>query len=258
VSTPRAANAGRDWDAAVYDRVADPQEAWGREVLARLPLNGDETVLDAGCGSGRVTDLLLERLPHGRVIGVDASPAMVEVARERVGERAELRTRDLTELELEVPVDAVFSNAVFHWIPDHDLLFDRLYAILRPGGRLAAQCGAHGNAASIREATRTTYGQPAFAGLARPPADTWNFATAEETAERLRAAGFSEVEAWTADRPVTPADPRAFLATVILGPYLERVPEQLHAKFVDAVLEQLGDPPVFDYVRLNIAARRPH
>lgn len=257
MTAPRSANAGRDWDPDVYDRVADPQEGWGREVLDRLTLEGDETVLDAGCGTGRVTELLLERLPHGRVIGVDASAAMVEAARERLGERAELRTGDLAELELETPVDAVFSNAVFHWIADHDRLFERLYVAVRPGGRLAAQCGARGNAASVREAARTAYEQAAFAGVSRPPAGTWNFATAEETAERLRAVGFSEVETWTAERPVTPADPRAFLGTVILGPHLARMPEELHARFVDAVLEQLGDPPVFDYVRLNLAARRP-
>ena len=125
MTAPRGANAGRDWDAEVYDRVADPQEAWGREVLDRLPLAGDETVLDAGCGSGRVTELLLERLPRGRVIGVDAAAAMVEAARRRLGERAELRPGDLTDLELEAPVDAVFSNAVLHWIPDHARLFER-------------------------------------------------------------------------------------------------------------------------------------
>jgi trans-aconitate 2-methyltransferase len=256
VTAPRSVNAGRVWDADVYDRVADPQEQWGREVLDRLPLAGDETVLDAGCGSGRVTELLLERLPHGRVIGVDASATMVEAARKRLDGRAELHTGDLGELELEAPVDAVFSNAVLHWIADHDRLFERLHAALRPGGRLAAQCGARGNVASVREAVRATYEQPAFAGLSRPPAGTWNFATAEETAERLHAAGFSEVETWTSERPVTPADPRAFLATVVLGPPLDRMPEQLHARFVDAVLEQLGEPPVLDYRRLNIAARK--
>ncbi len=256
MSPLRAPRADRDWDAAVYDRVADPQEAWGREVLARLPLSGDETVLDAGCGSGRVTELLLERLPHGRVIGVDASPTMIEAARTRLGKRVELRTADLTTLELEAPVDAIFSNAVFHWVPDHNRLFERIHAALCPGGRLAAQCGACGNAASVREAVRTTYGQPAFADVSRPPTDLWNFATPDETAERLRAAGFSGIGVWTAERPVTPSDPRAFLATVILGPHLQYIPEELHATFVDAVLEQLGDPPVFDYVRLNIAAIR--
>jgi trans-aconitate 2-methyltransferase len=247
----------REWDAAVYDRVADPQEAWGREVLDRLPLDGGETVLDAGCGSGRVTELLLERLPRGRVVGVDASAGMVEQARARLGGRAELRVVDLTDLRLDREVDAVFSNAVFHWIADHERLFARLHAALRPGGRLAAQCGAQGNVKRVLDAVRGAYGEGDFADAERPPRGTWNFAGIRETEARLRAAGFADVEVWTAERPATPFDPRALLRTVVLGPHLERMAEPLRDRFVEAVLEQLGDPPVFDYVRLNIAARRP-
>jgi len=71
----------RDWDAATYDRVSAPQVEWARAVLERLPLEGHETVLDAGCGSGRVTQMLLERLPRGHVIAVDSAPSMVEHAR---------------------------------------------------------------------------------------------------------------------------------------------------------------------------------
>ncbi|MDQ4131321.1 MAG: methyltransferase domain-containing protein [Actinomycetota bacterium] len=127
---------GLDWDAATYDRVSDPQLGWGLELLDRLPLRGDEVVLDAGCGSGRVTRALLERLPGGRAIAVDASPAMVERARAALGSQARVLRGDLCELTLEEPVDAVFSNAVFHWIPDHARLFSRLRDVLRPGGRL--------------------------------------------------------------------------------------------------------------------------
>ena len=137
----------RDWDGASYDRISAPQEALGRAVLARMELRGDETVLDAGCGSGRVTEALLERLPRGRVIAVDASPSMVEQARgaSAGSERVEVRQMDLLELELEEPVDAILSTATFHWILDHDALFRRLHAALRPGGQLVAQCGGEGN-----------------------------------------------------------------------------------------------------------------
>jgi trans-aconitate 2-methyltransferase len=123
----------RDWDAAVYDRVSGIQEAWARNVLARLPLEGDEVVLDAGCGSGRVTRLLLERFPRGRVMAVDSSESMTAAALQALDERATVLTADLTELSLPEPVDAAFSNAVFHWIPDHDRLFESLGAEMRPG-----------------------------------------------------------------------------------------------------------------------------
>src|SRR5690349_461393 len=91
----------REWDAESYDVVSDPQFKWGMEVLERMQLRGDEYVLDAGCGSGRVTEELLERLPDGRMLAVDASRAMIEKARERLGDRASYLVVDLAELEVD-------------------------------------------------------------------------------------------------------------------------------------------------------------
>ena len=179
----------RDWDAETYERVSIPHEDWANATLDRLDLRGDETVLDAGCGSGRVTGLVIERVPRGRVVAVDGSASMIEAVGGvlRPGDRA--IHSDLTALELEDEVDAAFSSAVFHWIADHDLLFARLHAALRPGGRLAAQCGGAGNIETFRRAgeevaTREPYA-PYFDDFDRP----WNYATAEETEERLRRAG---------------------------------------------------------------------
>src|SRR3954453_1270243 len=146
--------AAREWDGKTYDRISLPMEQMGRVVLERLELRGDETVLDAGCGSGRVTEPLIDALPRGRVIGVDGSAKMIDAARERLGDRAELHVQDLTALTLPEPVDAVFSTATFHWITDHDALFARLHGVLRPGGRLVAQCGGAGNIASVHAAAR--------------------------------------------------------------------------------------------------------
>src|SRR5215218_4711092 len=115
---------GVDWNATSYDKVADPQARWGAEVLARLPLEGDETVLDAGCGTGRVTELLLARLPRGRVVALDASAAMLEQARGRLarfGDQVTFVEADLEQpLPVAEPVDAVLSTATFHWVLDHD------------------------------------------------------------------------------------------------------------------------------------------
>lgn len=252
--TAAAANAGRDWDAASYDRISDPQYAWALEVLERLPLSGDETVLDAGCGSGRVTALLVDRLPRGRVIGVDASASMVEHARDALGGRARFFVADLAALTLDAPVDVVFSNAVLHWVPDHDALFERLFAALRPGGRLVAQCGGEGNVASLGRAVNAVYASEPFACADRPPKETWNFAEPAETRARLATAGFTDVAVWLEPKRV-PAD-REFLRTVTLGPHLNRLPRGSHDAFVDAVAQELGEPLQLDYVRLNIDARR--
>ncbi len=249
----------RDWNADAYHRVSGPQAAMAEAVLDRLELVGDETVLDAGCGSGRVTRLLLERLPHGRVIAVDGSPDMVARAREElVRAAADVRASDLAELVLGdgERVDAIFSNATFHWVPDHPALFARLAAALCPGGRLSAQCGGEGNVAALHQTALDAAAdaglQARFEGWPRP----WNFASPQLTEQRLRDAGFDDVRCWLQPWPVAPDEPRAYLETVCLGPHLERLDPAEHKRFLDAVMSRLGETPTLDYVRLNIVARR--
>jgi trans-aconitate 2-methyltransferase len=256
----------RAWDGKSYDRISGPMEAMGREVLDRLELTGDETVLDAGCGSGRVTEALVQRLPRGRVIAVDSSASMVDAARKRLAgagggdvepPRAgavDVRVLDLLELELEQPVDAIFSTATFHWIADHDRLFRRLHGALHPAGRLVAQCGGKGNIDVLRgKANSVLAGDPYAEHFAdwQPP---WNYAGAEETEMRLRDAGFTSARCWLAPAPQQPEHPREFLSTIVLGPHVQRLPEELREPFLDEVLARLGEPVVVDYIRLNIDA----
>jgi len=247
----------RDWDGSTYDRISGPMEQMGLKVLDRLPLEGDETVLDAGCGSGRVTAVLLERLPRGRVIGVDGAPSMIAAARERLGDRPDLdlRVADLVTLDLgEERVDAVLSTATFHWIEDHDALFARLRGVLRDGGRLVAQCGGAGNIEVIHAAAEVVGAQPPYAAHLEGWAGPWNFAGPEETAARLRGAGFADVRCGLQDWPVRPDEPETYLRTIILGAHLEQLPADLHAGFVAGVLAALPSPLVVPYVRLNIDA----
>lgn len=249
-----------DWDAAGYDRVADPQEEWALEVLQRLELDGGETVLDAGCGSGRVTRHLLERLPTGRVIGVDAAPSMVEHAREALaefGDRVELRVADLLELELDEPVDVIFSNAAFHWVLDHERMFTRLFACLRPGGVIEAQCGGEGNVAEFKRAIEASEGDERFAPYLRGMRDTHYFASVGDTWSRLERCGFEVDRIWLEEKIVEPREPGAFVRSVGLAHHLARLPDDLHEEFIDAVLGSMPRPLVLRYVRLNISARRP-
>jgi trans-aconitate 2-methyltransferase len=243
----------RDWDAATYDRVSNPQAMWGRAVLDRLPLNGDERVMDAGCGSGRITEVLAERLPNGHVVALDGSPAMIEQARTRLGrfgDRVVYVVADLNEpLPIDEPVDAVLSTATFHWVPDHDALFRNLAAVLRPGGRLVAQCGGVGNIQTVRRALATI-------------GDGWlgtsHFETPEATTDRLAAAGFTDISCWLAEEPTRfePGEPfETFLRTVVLGAHMERLAPADRDPFVHEVASRMPEPAI-DYVRLNIDARR--
>ena len=254
----------REWDAAGYEELSSPQTRWGAAVLERLDLRGDEAALDAGCGTGKVTALLLEKLPEGSVLAVDASEGMVEAARRRfAGEpRVRVERQDLLSLEVAEPVDLVFSTAAFHWIKDHERLFGRLAKALKPGGRLVAQCGGEGNISRATRATRVVMERDRF----RPYFEGWeddkNYADARTTRVRLEAAGFDEVETWLHEEPTgfgSVDELARFLATVVLGGHLQRLPEGERDPFAAAVAEEitgLDGSPLLDYVRLNIDARR--
>lgn len=237
----------REWDAASYDRLPIPMTRWGAVVVGWLDVRGDERVLDAGCGTGRVTELLRDRLPRGTVVALDGSAAMIERARERLGEdRVEYVVADLSRpLGIE-PVDAILSTATFHWIPDHGALFRGLAQVLRPGGQLAAQCGGSGNIASIEAALRALGAQ-----------SRKNFATPEQTQALLRAAGFTDIECWLHEEPtpIPEADLESYLATICLGNLVEGMTDRDRTAFAHEVSTRMP-APVIDYVRLNIRARR--
>jgi trans-aconitate 2-methyltransferase len=258
----------RDWDARSYHQVAAPHASWGANVLDRLQLRGDERVLDAGCGSGRITATLVESLPRGHVVAADLSPTMLAEARTTLapfGDRVSYVETDLLDIEqaLDQPVDAVFSTATFHWIADHAALFRALYAILRPGGQLVAQCGGGAN---LRRFMATADGvaelEPFRAVL--HGRDLWRHQYGpDETDQRLRAAGFSDVQVWLEDSPQRFEDAAAlaaFTRTVVLSRHVATLPEPLREPFVEQVVAaNAANEGAFtlDYVRLNLDARRP-
>jgi trans-aconitate 2-methyltransferase len=246
----------KEWDASGYQRVSVPHEEWAAALMERLPLEGGETVLDAGCGTGRVTRMLVERLPEGKVVAVDGSAAMVEKVREVLRPTDESFVADLTALELDEPVDAIVSSAVFHWIPDHDALFARMRAALEEGGRIEAQCGGKGNLDEFRRISgEVVAGEPYAAQLAAAGfEEPWFYGDAEETEERLRAAGFGEIKTWLQPWDVVPPDPREFMRTLILKPHVDSLPAALHERLLDDVLAAVGEPFSLRYVRLNISA----
>lgn len=244
-----------EWKADEYDNQAAPHAEWAARILSRLELSGDETVLDAGCGTGRLTKLLVGFVPRGRVIGVDSSAQMLAKAREHLGGTATLVRSDLVGLELSEQVDAVYSSAVFHWITDHDGLFRSLRGAMRPGARLEAQCGGQDNIAEIERAVEALAGDERFAAYLRTERQAWNYASVGDTEHRLESAGFTDIRVWTEPWPVAPPDARGYLAAVILPWHLDRLPERLHDEFISAVLGSAPRPLVVNHVRLNISAR---
>ncbi|MFT4049643.1 MAG: methyltransferase domain-containing protein [Solirubrobacterales bacterium] len=248
--------APHDWNAKDYDRTNAGIIALGAKVLDRLPLSGGETVLDAGAGTGAVSQLLAERLPDGHVIALDAAPQMVEFARERFAgaDNVEVVQADLYDFDLGGrKVDAVLSTATFHWVKDHDALWRNLRGVMRDGAQLVAQCGGAGNIQSVLDVIEPLGQQEPYAQYVGGW-DPHNFATPEETEQRMRAAGFSETRAWLEQTPVFPEDLGKHLREVILGAHAERMPAELFEQFASAADAALGERESVDYVRLNIDA----
>jgi trans-aconitate 2-methyltransferase len=240
------------WDASAYDATSAPQQQWASEVVTRLEgIAPDATVLDVGCGTGRVTETLLELVPRGRVLAIDASADMVALARERLGDRAQVWCADALDLKLDTPADAIVSTATLHWVTDHDRLWRRLAEALRPGGRIEVQCGGAGNIKRAREVIDDVARElaPELAGFS-----PWQFASPEETSERLREAGFVSTKCWLEDRPTYPDEVELFVRTSILAAHLERLPEERRERFSAAVTAGVRLP--LDYVRLNVSAVR--
>jgi trans-aconitate 2-methyltransferase len=266
--TPSPPTSSREWNSTEYHRLSRPQLSWGKKVVARLQLRGDETLLDAGCGTGRLTAELLHALPNGQVVALDVSQNMLRSAREylqpQFGERAQFVAADLPLIPFEKAFDGVVSTAAFHWVLDHDRLFCNLYGALRPGGWLQAQCGGGPNIARLRERIAALAASPPFAQHLADFPSPWLFQNAGGAADTLRRAGFVEIETGLEPAATVMESRRQyeeFVRTMIVRAHIERLPDP---SLRDQYLSQLadlaaGDDPPFllDYWRLNLAGKRP-
>jgi trans-aconitate 2-methyltransferase len=255
------------WNAELYDRIGTPMRRWAQRVIEDLELRGDETVLDAGCGSGSVTLDLSARLPRGKIYAVDASAEMIASLARTLAERGLTRVvplhASLTDFTLPEPVECVFSNAVFHWIPDDAALFGRLAAATRPGGRLRAQCGGYGNNARVLEAVATVRAEARFAPHLHGFTDTKTYRTPAAARAALERAGWRDVRASLFAEPVPferHDDAALYVRTILLRDHVERLPEPVRDAYAQAVVEETvrrhGEPYVADYVRLDLWAIR--
>lgn len=258
----------QEWNASLYHQISVPQVSWGKKVLARVSLRGDETVLDAGCGTGRLTRDLLEALPSGKVVALDVSRNMIDAARAYLepdfGGRVEFVACDLLDMPFDRRFDGIFSTASFHWVQDHDALFAGLYRALGPGGWLCAQCGGAGNLdrflAHVNALMSSAVYKPHFRDFLFP----WEFADPATTTTRLKKAGFEAIDTSLEQAPTTFANGhefQQFVANVVLRRHLDRLPTtDLRQQFLESLTMESAkaDPPfVLDYMRLNLQARKP-
>jgi trans-aconitate 2-methyltransferase len=258
-----------DWDATRYHRVSEPQYDWGQRVIARLQPSAGERILDVGCGTGRLTREIVNAAGNGftaHVIGLDRSGAMLAVAR---ADAAAFEVPigyvqgDGAALPFANAFDAVFSAATLHWIHDHPAVFRSVNTALVPNGRFVAQCGGNGNLEHMLEHAGALMASPPYRAHFAAWRDPWNFADAETTAARLKAAGLTRIETWLEEAPVdleTAEKYAEFVSCVCIRHHLDRLPPDLRGPFTtDLAMRAASDdrPFTLDYWRLNIDARKP-
>lgn len=242
-----------EWDAVTYSQLELPHMRWGNDLLAKLPTNGIQTILEVGCGTGRDTEKLALRVPNGRVIAVDYSESMLGVARKSLGDKypnIEFRLANILE-DLGMPerCDAAFSVATLHWVGDHDKAFSNIAGALKPGGVFLADCGGMGNIASINEVVISILGPSKVDSL-------YHFEDAFMTEKRLEGAGFQVRDVRLLPDPArfdSIDSFKTFIATLILGAHLANIDPKDHDDFLSEVAGQLPGLTV-DYVRLRIDA----
>jgi len=262
MSTPKAS---REWNSQAYHQVSNPQFEWGLRVLEGVQVRGDERVMDAGCGSGRITEKLLDRLPQGHVVGVDLSHNMLQQAAKHLqpyAGRISFVHSDLTHLPFNAEFDGIFSTAAFHWVKDHEALFASLARSLKPGGWIVAQCGGGANLHDVHERTKQLMFSSKYAQYFRDWQSPWEFADDKITANRMARAGFTDIQTSLEPSPVrfgSANEYKAFMEPVILRPFLNVLREELKQQFVNELVDESVKDPNFhlDYWRLNLRARKP-
>ena len=234
------------WDGAAYDALPLPHEQWGIRTIAALNLQPNETLLDAGCGTGRDAQLELEKLTNGSLVCVDQSSTMLDQCRNRFGQDTRVRILE-GDLDKALPVgpgsiDAIMSVAALHWLADHNNVWQHFYTALKPGGRIATDCGGFGNL------EKTLALVPQIDPNIKFP--NWYYANVSDTEALLNEAGFVDIEVSLRPHP-TPLPDKETLATYLKTLVFREWTEDQIAKMSDLITDNS-----LDYVRLEVRARK--
>jgi trans-aconitate 2-methyltransferase len=231
------------WDAQDYANNSGQQQLWGRELWGKLNLQGHESLLDIGCGDGKVTAEIAVHLPAGRVVGVDLSAEMVRLAQERFPQAAHPNLRfeqaDASRLPFRAEFDVVFSNAVLHWVIDHRPVLRGINEALKPGGKALLQFGGAGNNAEMMALLAVQTRTPRWAGYFEGFGVPYGFYGVEEYRAWLREAGLTSIRVELIPKDMVHAGREGLAGWVRTTklPYTQRLPEALREPFINELLD---------------------
>ncbi|XCN74020.1 MAG: methyltransferase domain-containing protein [Candidatus Electrothrix aestuarii] len=232
------------WDAEDYEQHSSAQQSWARELMKKLDLQGHESVLDIGCGDGKVTAEIAALLPEGEVLGIDSSPDMLYLAREKFSwsthPNLSFQERDAKDLTCEAEFDVVFSSAALHWVLDHRPVLTGISRALKLGGRILLQMAGKGNAASViavlDELLQSEKWQPYFTDFTFP----YGFYGPELYKAWLSQAGLHPIRVELIPKDMSYPDRtglEGWVRTTWL-PYTERVPVEQRDAFITAIVDK--------------------
>lgn len=232
-----------EWNADEYAKYSSGQEKWAKELLAKLKLNGNEAVLDLGCGDGRITVEIAAMVNNGSVIGVDNSEEMIKLAKERYPAEKYINfsfmVMDAKEIKFTGKFDVVFSNAALHWVDDHKKVLEGINRSLKPGGRFLIQTGGTGNAAAafetLREMTELAEWEPYLKGARSP----YNFFSNSDYEKLVPETGFNPVRIELLSKDMVHKGIegfKGFIRTTWL-PFTQRIPEEKREQFITETAE---------------------
>ncbi len=230
------------WNASDYASHSSAQFEWARELIDKLHLNGDETVLDIGCGDGKVSAAVAGRFPKGFVVGIDSSREMIELARrnhphEQIPNLT-FQAMDARHIRFTQKFHVVFSNAALHWVMDQKAVLDGVRASINDGGRILFQMGGKGNAEEILAAIRILAAREPWAQYFKGFPFPWAFGDPEEYGKLLIEAGFKpkRVELIPKDMAQKGQEGLAGWIRTTWLPFVERIPDHLREAFVSGIV----------------------
>ncbi|MDI1465411.1 class I SAM-dependent methyltransferase [Catellatospora sp. KI3] len=253
-----------DWDGAGYVHISGLQRAMATASLESVAVAGSERVLDVGCGDGYVTRQLAARVPDGSVLGVDASPRMIDAAHAADGGPANVSFQfgDVTTMTFGPEFDLVVSFNALHWVPDQETAYRAIAAALKPSGRALVQFVCHGPRRSVErvamDVTRDPRWAAAFADLAQP----YVHIDPDDLAKIVGSAGLEVTAQSVADREWDFGSREQFAqwCTVGFSDWTSRLPAADGPAFVDAVVDRYepiaGRPGLFRFLQLRAELRR--
>jgi len=237
-------NQNYSWNATEYAKHSYNQYEWAKELIPKLELTGKESLLDIGCGNGKVTQLLSTYLPHGQVVGVDSSEEMITSARQSFPHchypNLTFLKMDARELTFREQFDVAFSNAALHWIIDHPTVLSCVHESLDKGGKLLFQMAGKGNAqdflAVVQELISEEDCKPYFKNFTFP----YGFYGPEEYKPWLWETGFKleRIDLFPKDMKLQGKEGLMGWIRSVWLPFTERVPSQLREAFMNEIVER--------------------